>query len=112
MWRNNFGALTCESCRTFFRRNATRAEGLFYSHKEKQSIVKYESNQIRGEESNKCSMDHISSLIKGFIFNFNEQEMHRLRQLFSSTVYLRDPVARVTSDPQTIPEVNRVFQHR
>ncbi|CAG2119786.1 unnamed protein product [Medioppia subpectinata] len=55
----------------------------------------------------------IPHLIKGFIFNFNEQEMHRLRQLFSSTVYLRDPkIERITWNAKTLPEVNRVFQIR
>ncbi|CAG2108001.1 unnamed protein product [Medioppia subpectinata] len=45
MCRHNFGALTCESCRSFFRRNANRAQRLIHTYKERELIAK--SNDLK-----------------------------------------------------------------
>ncbi|CAG2113793.1 unnamed protein product [Medioppia subpectinata] len=129
----NFSALTCESCRTFFRRNANRTERLCHSKREMEMIAKYSQITDNGNTNTQVSTDspattamclhqkdgtdksadnQMPAYIRGLIFTFNDTERHRLKQLFYSTTWLRDPVVNLVVEPSTEPEVLRVLQMR
>ncbi|CAG2100950.1 unnamed protein product [Medioppia subpectinata] len=108
----NFGALTCESCRSFFRRNGTRVELLISAQQGKNEELLSDDNSmdlvitdstldINTDSSNDLieinnnnTNTGISSVIKGFIFNFNELEINRFKELFNSVAVVRDPTVR------------------
>ncbi|CAG2100949.1 unnamed protein product [Medioppia subpectinata] len=75
---SNFGIITCESCRSFFRRNENRVE---------------RTNSMNFDETNKTNAI-IPSLIRGLIFNFNELEINRFKELFNSVAVVRNPSVR------------------
>ena len=56
---------------------------------------------MNGIEDDYSIVNDIPSLIRGLIFSFNELEMSRLKHLFSSTTYMKDPVAKITTKVET-----------
>ncbi|CAG2169975.1 unnamed protein product, partial [Oppiella nova] len=162
----NFGALTCESCRTFFRRNVTRVQefecffnkkcdinyltrkfckkcriekcfamgmkrGMFHFGRDRRNIsnpIKHSTDKecpqvstvssatdlidMNGIEDDYSIVNDIPSLIRGLIFNFNELEMHRLKHLFSSTAYMRDPIVTNVTKTATYSDAFKVLRMR
>ncbi|CAG2163400.1 unnamed protein product [Oppiella nova] len=54
----------------------------------------------------------MASVIRNIIFNFNELETNKLRHLFTSTAYMRDPVLKKTSKADTYTDAFNVLQTR
>ncbi|XP_054169176.1 nuclear hormone receptor HR96-like [Oppia nitens] len=128
---NNFNALTCESCRSFFRRNAFRVEEFhcFFDNNcsinwltrkfcktcrlKKCFAVGMKKNIVDTTVSNeRQKVSDIPTLIRELIFSFNELEMNRFRELFSSAVMLRDPVLKTISETNTYMDSFTVLQKR
>ncbi|CAG2101223.1 unnamed protein product [Medioppia subpectinata] len=118
---HNFGALTCESCRTFFRRNATRAEESFTSGKDDKShrhrrkrvkntelIVSSTTELLPISDIETNFVVQIPNMIRGILFDLNELEMSRFKQLFMSMNVVKDPVVRCTSEMTTYTEEARI----
>ncbi|CAG2164819.1 unnamed protein product, partial [Oppiella nova] len=153
----NFGVITCESCRTFFRRSATRAQEYvcFFNNKcvvnqltrkfckkcriekcfamgMRKELTRYnntgtvnclssdatnndhftESMILYISDSNETIVNPMASILRDLIFNFNELEMNRLKQLFTSTAYMRDPVVKITSKVDTYTDTSYEGCHR
>ncbi|CAG2109858.1 unnamed protein product, partial [Medioppia subpectinata] len=157
----NFGALTCESCRTFFRRNASRVEifvcplgnncvikllmrkcckkcridKCFAIGMKKKRVALKCDQLIRDEnlknvnttynpldintnlsndfnEINKMDTK-IPSFIKGFIFNFNELEMNRFKELFNSVAVVRNRTVRtIAYETVCVSDALQILQNR
>ncbi|CAG2104835.1 unnamed protein product [Medioppia subpectinata] len=113
----NFGVLTCESCRSFFRRNANRAEKLIRKNNEStpsqastvsspsDAMCLYRKDGISDNNADNCAINQIPALIRGLIFQFNDLEMRRLRQLFNSTAIIKDPIVEIASEPISVSEI-------
>ncbi|CAG2113706.1 unnamed protein product, partial [Medioppia subpectinata] len=155
----NFGALTCESCRSFFRRNATRVEefGCFFGdncdvnrltrkfckkcridkclsigmkrealtygedgetprHRRKRvkitEPVDSTTTELMPYKRKPDLMSQIPSVIRGLIFDLNELELGRFKQLFSSMETVKDPLVKCTSRAIEFAEVFCILQVR
>ncbi|CAG2115347.1 unnamed protein product [Medioppia subpectinata] len=62
--------------------------------------------------TNNTSNNNLPAIIRGFLFDLNDLERTRLKQLFSSATLIRDPVVTMASEANTGPEILRVFQIR
>ncbi|CAG2183480.1 unnamed protein product, partial [Oppiella nova] len=57
-------------------------------------------------------VDQIPSVIRGLIFDLNELELSRFKQLFRSTQMIKDPNVKITSSANTYVDVFKVLQNR
>ncbi|CAG2172654.1 unnamed protein product [Oppiella nova] len=165
-----YSALTCESCRSFFRRTAPKAQDLkcYFGDKceitcvtrkfckkcriqkcfdvgmkiewilsgEERQLRKERKKRSKGEESSADSTSDSSSdtnavkratveqslverraaempaLVRDLIFAFNDLEISRFRELFTSTVSMRDPVVTPTFETTNFVDALKVLQKR
>ncbi|CAG2168561.1 unnamed protein product [Oppiella nova] len=123
----NNNALTCDSCRSFFRRIAPRAQESILSGEDRDYTSRGNTDAIVDSTTDLCADLHrtttngqgfsqqfmnIPALIRGLIFNFQELEINRLKELFSSAAVMREPSLRTTSETINLMDAFRVLQMR
>ncbi|CAG2107001.1 unnamed protein product [Medioppia subpectinata] len=134
MLRHNFSALTCESCRSFFRRTAHKAQEWILSEEERRQRLERQKRRKTDEPLDSTSdsssddrlamrrysqwivarrrVGEVPALVRDVIFSFNDMEINGFRELFGSTALMRDPVLKITTETNTLMDALIVLQKR